>query len=135
MTGHHRNGVPIRVPRKREDEAELATYVWQLFDEMPSLHSVGRRVNQEGRLRPMRRKLGFRTWDANDLTRMLRNTIYFGALTRGVRREQASRTGELSDVLDEFEPTTPHCKPAPAGWCASVPGLREPAYRSGPVGI
>ncbi len=103
--GYHKSGMPIRVPAKYPAEQELMAHVWRLFEELPSLNSIARRLNQEGHLRPKRRSEGGRDWVVPDLRRILANPLYKGVIAFGRRREQARRTGELSDVLDDFTPT------------------------------
>jgi DNA invertase Pin-like site-specific DNA recombinase len=53
-----KNGMPVRVPAKRPDEEHLVIELWRLLDEMPSLNSVTKRLNQAGLLRPRRRAEG-----------------------------------------------------------------------------
>lgn len=105
INGYRKSGMPIRTPSKNPDEEELVAYIWQLFDELPSLNSVIQRLNSEGRPRPMRRRDGTRPWDGMDLRRMLDNPLYKGVIAFGRRREQARRAGEMSDVMDEFTPS------------------------------
>jgi hypothetical protein len=100
-----KNGMPVRVPAKRPDEEPLVEELWRLLDELPSLNSVARRLNQAGLLRPRRRAEGGREWVTPDVARVLQNPLYKGVISFGRRREQAHRRGVLSDVLDTFDPT------------------------------
>jgi DNA invertase Pin-like site-specific DNA recombinase len=102
---YKKNGMPVRVPAKRLDELLLVERVWQLLDELPSLNSVARRLNQEGLLRPRRRVEGGREWVTPDVARVLQNPLYKGVIAFGRRRKQANRRGVLSDLLDTFDPT------------------------------
>ncbi len=100
-----KNGMPVRVPAKRPHEETLVEELWRLLDELPSLNSVAKRLNQAGMLRPRRRAEGGREWVTPDIGRILQNPLYKGVISFGRRREQAHRRGLLSDVLDTFEPT------------------------------
>ncbi|HLZ31470.1 MAG TPA: recombinase family protein [Chloroflexota bacterium] len=100
-----KNGMPVRVPAKDPDEQPLVEEVWRLLDELPSLNSIAKHLNREGRLRPRRRAEGGRQWVTPDVSRILQNPLYKGVISFGRRREQAHRRGMLSDVLDTFEPT------------------------------
>ncbi|MGI9149642.1 MAG: recombinase family protein [Chloroflexota bacterium] len=105
VKGFKKNGMPVRVPAKDLGEQPLIDEVWRLFEEMPSLNSIAKRLNQEGKLRPRRRGEGDREWVTPDISRILQNPLYKGVISFGRRREQARRRGMLSDVLDTFDPT------------------------------
>src|SRR6266540_3976847 len=75
-----KNGMPVRVPAKRPHEETLVEELWRLLDELPSLNSVAKRLNQAGMLRPRRRAEGGREWVTPDIGRILQNPLYKGVI-------------------------------------------------------
>lgn len=83
VKGYHKDGRPIRVPAKHEEDAALAEEVWQRLVTTPP-EELARQLNREGNLRPMRESLGNlkgrRHWYGSDLRNIMRSKLYMGVV-------------------------------------------------------